>query len=618
MTTWSYPPARRGPDADDHHGETVPDPYRWLEDTDGTETREWIAAENRLTESYLATVPVRPAIRARLEELWDYPRVGVPFERGGRWFQMRQDGLADQPILYVSDDPVGGGEVLLDPNGLSADGTVALTGVEVTEDGLLLAYATSAAGSDWRTWRVRDVATRRDLADVVEWSKFFPVAWRGDGSGFFYSALDRPASGAEHVAASRAPAIRFHRLGTAQADDPVVYRPSGVDWLPGPAVSDDDRYLIVTVDRGTFPETQVDVLDLDHPDGGFQTLVAGFTVEATVIGTVGSRFYVLTDHSAERRRVVAVDIAGPAAAGPIDGWDEVVAEGADTLVGARLYGGRLVLPYLHDVASRLEVVELDGRPVRTIPVPGLAALAGSPLGDGTEGRASSSTVHFALTSFADPGSLWRHDVATGETTMVRPSAARVDPSAFVTEQVFAPSEDGTPVPMFLTRRRDVRPGGDVPVLLYGYGGFNVSITPYFSLSHYVWMERGGLLAVANLRGGGEYGRAWHDGGRRADKHHVFEDFAGCADWLAGSGWSRPDRIAISGGSNGGLLVGASITQPSRAVRRRGGPGRGLRHAALRPLHHRLGVGERLRRRRRCRAVPVAAELFTPPQRAARD
>lgn len=546
-----YPVTRTTDQVDTYHGERISDPYRWLEDTDSAETAAWIKAQNELTESYLAAIPTREAIRSRLTELWDYPKFGVPFERGGRWFQSRNSGLQNQPVLYVAGAPDEPGRVLLDPNLLSEDGTVAVTGTSVTDDGVLLAYATSRAGSDWRTWRVRRSDNGEDLPDVVEWSKFSGAAWRKDGSGFYYGALARPESGGEYRDQSRLLRIWFHRLGTGQGDDQLVYQaPDQPEWLPEASVTHDGRFLVVTISRGTFPEAQLHVLDLEDPGAVMRPLIGDFRARAEVVTNVGRRFYVLTDDGAPQQRLVAIDLDDPDPAR----WREVIPGTDDMLLDVSAYGGRLVCHYLRHASSVLGVRDLDGHPLGDIPLPGNASVAG------VQGRFESSLMHFAVTSFSESGSLWSYDLERAEARLVRPSAARIDPELFVTEQVFATSLDGTRVPMFLTRRRDCSPDGQVPVLLYGYGGFGIPVTPAFSVTHAVWVERGGLLAVANLRGGGEYGRSWYDDGRLANKQHVFDDFCACGQWLVSSGWSRPARIAINGGSNGGLLVGACLTQ----------------------------------------------------------
>jgi prolyl oligopeptidase len=552
----SYPPTRTGSDVDDYHGQAVSDPYRWLENTDDQETRGWIKAQNELTESFLAAVPAREAIRARLTDLWDYPKYGVPFERGGRWFQSRNSGLAAQPVLYVMEAPDAAGRPLLDPNVLAADGTVALSEINVSDDGRLLAYAASDMGSDWQTWRVRDVTTGADLDDKIEWSKFSAAAWRPDGSGFFYGAVEPATPGAEYLEANPPVRIFFHRMGTRQDDDQLVFAAGEPDWNPYAVVSDDGRYLIISIDRGTS-ENQVHVLDLEDPDASIRQLVADFISKAIVVTNVGTTFYLVTDYAADRQRLVAVDLDNPAR----ENWREIIPQAEEILLDGHFFGGRLVCHYLRQAHSVLRVHALDGALVHEIPVPGIASLgvdAGHHLG--IAGRPGSDMIHFQTVSFTESGSLWSHQLSTGQTRLIRPSSARIDTEKFVTEQVFAPSADGTPIPMFLTRRRDLAPDGDVPVLLYAYGGFDIAITPSFSALRAAWLDRGGLLAIANLRGGGEYGHAWHEGGMLDRKQNVFDDFCGCAQWLADSGWSRPGRIAIMGGSNGGLLVGACLTQ----------------------------------------------------------
>jgi prolyl oligopeptidase len=554
----SYPPAHAGSQVDDYHGERIADPYRWLETTSDPATIEWARAENELTESFLAEVGDREAIRARLTRLWDYPRLDVPFERGGRWFQFRNPGLAAQPLLYVTDGPAAEGRVLLDPAELSADGTTSVSAAEVSDDGTMLAYATSDAGSDWRTWHVREVAGGNDLDDLIEWSKFSGAAWRGDGSGFYYGAMKPTAPGAEYLEANAQPRIFLHRIGTYQDDDELVFEAQGEsDWLPYAEVSDDGRFLIITIEKGSADENQLRVLDLQDPDGQVQNLVGDFESVNAVVTTAGSTFYLLTDHGAERKRLVAVDLTRPGR----DHWREVISEAEDTLLAAYFFGGHFVCHYLRDAHSVLRVHGLDGSFVRDIPLPGLSSLAlSSGLRWMLSGRARSSLMHFKTTSFTESGSIWSHDLSTGQTSLVNQSGADFDAAAYVTEQVFVPSPDGTKVPMFLTRRRDLEPTARAPALLYAYGGFDIAITPAFSPLAAAWVERGGIYAVANLRGGGEYGRAWHEAGRRASKQNVFDDFCACARWLADSGWSRTDRVAITGGSNGGLLVGACLAQ----------------------------------------------------------
>jgi prolyl oligopeptidase len=555
---FSYPAARTGREVDDYHGEQVADPYRWLESTTDPETVGWIKAENELTENFLAAVPARESIRARLTDLWDYPKAGVPFERGGRWFQFRNPGLAAQPVLHVMDEPGSAGRPLLDPNELSADGTTAVSGVDVSEDGSLLAYATSDGGSDWMTWHVRDVQTGTDLGDVIEWSKFSRAAWRADGSGFYYGAMKPAAAGAEYLEANSLPRIFFHRIGTPADDDELVFAaPDEPDWLPYAEVSDDGRFLIVTIEKGSVFENQLRVLDLQDPAATLRPLVGDFESVNLVVTSSGTTFYLLTDYGAERKRLVAMDLDHPSR----ENWREIIGEAGETLEGAYFFGGHFICHYLRDAHSDLRVHALDGTFLRAIPLPGIASLAGDSHDRwAISGRTGSDLMHFKATSFIESGSIWSYRISTGQATVIQPSGARIDPADYVTEQVYADSPDGTRVPMFLTRRRDLAADGQVPVLLHAYGGFDIAITPTFSALAAAWIERGGLFAVANLRGGGEFGRAWHEAGRRGAKQNVFDDFCACARWLAASGWSSRDRIAITGGSNGGLLVGACLTQ----------------------------------------------------------
>jgi prolyl oligopeptidase len=548
----TYPQTRRDGVVDVFHGESVADPYRWLEDTSSPQTAEWVKLQNELTESVLSTIPARADIRKRLTRVWNYPRIGVPRQHGGRWFQMRNSGLQPQAVLYVMSSPQDEGRVLIDPNTLSEDGTVALMSWTVSPDGRLIAYATCASGSDWMTWRVRHIDTSVDADDVLEWSKFSGAAFDPTGSALFYVALDAPEGGREYLEESRIPRLMRHTLGAAQAEDTLVFTaPDEPEWIIEVDATDDRRYLVMSIFRGTFQENQLHVLDLVNPEATLVALAGDFSAQVEVAGNVGETFYLVTDDAAERRRIVAVDVSAPA---PED-RGEIVAEGNDTLLSASVYGGRLVAHYLHDAHSLLSVLDLDGTVIGDIELPGIVSVTE------TSGDSDEPVMHFATASFTDSGSLWSHDVSSNRTTEIPTGRAAVNVDELVTEQVFVDAADGTRVPVFLVHRRDVTPTGDVPVLLYGYGGFNIPLTPAFSAMRAVWAERGGLVAVANLRGGGEYGKAWYDAGRLANKQNVFDDFCAAARWLGGdSGWSRPGRVAIHGGSNGGLLVGACLTQ----------------------------------------------------------
>ncbi|HEY7147098.1 MAG TPA: prolyl oligopeptidase family serine peptidase [Streptosporangiaceae bacterium] len=557
FTAAGYPPARRGDVIDDYHGDSVPDPYRWLEDADSPETRSFVAAQNELTESLLAAVPAREQIRSRLTERWDYPKFGVPFERGGRWFQSRNTGLQNQSVLHVMDAPADEGRVLLDPNLLSADGTVAVAGLAVSPDGSKLAYATATSGSDWLTWRVRDVASGADLGDVIEWSKQEMLEWDPAGSGFYYGAMDPPRPGREYLDLTQQDRVCYHRLGSAQRADEVVFESPDQAIYPEISITPDQRYLVLTLSRGLGPGVELRVLDLRDTGAGLRVLLPHCEVQADVLGCAGETFYVLTDAGADKRRIVAIDLARPGR----ECWREVIPGDADTLLEGHMFGGRLVCHYLRDACSLLRVFEMDGTFVRDIDVPAMTTLAGNQVRhDAIEGSADSDLVMFEVVSFTHAESLWSHDLRTGTTSLIRPPAAALDPARFVTEQVMVSSPDGAAVPLFLTGRRDLPRDGDNPVLLQGYGGVGICTTPSFKVPWAVFVERGGILAVASLRGGGEYGSSWYEAGRRANKQNVFDDFCACARWLADSGWSRAGRIAINGGSNGGLLVGACLTQ----------------------------------------------------------
>ncbi len=551
MPSFDYPRAPSIEQVDVFHGTSVADPYRPLEDSDAPDSRAWIEAENRLTERVLAEVPQRRSIRERLGELWDYPRAGAPWRRGERWFQLRNTGLQDQDVLWVADAPDATGHVLLDPNGLSDDGTTALSSIATSDGGDLIAYATSDAGSDWRTWGVRRVATGEDLPDRIGWSKFSSAAWTSDDAGFFYGRYPEPPADAAYDAPNRQMELRYHRLGTDPAEDRLVFTvPDQPEWGFEPKVTDDGRLLVIVVWRGTDPENRVYVADLT--DGVEAAAVRPLLAEADAsylpIAAVDGTLYLHTDLDTPMGRVVAVDLDDPA------GLREVVPEGSDALELVELVGGRLACAYLRDAHHRLAIFELDGRPVVEPELPGIGTLAD------LAGERDDADLFCTFMTFASPPVVLAVRMADGAVRGVDRAPLAWDPASYVTELVFASSADGTRVPLFLTHRTDVTPDGDIPTLLYGYGGFQVSIGPLFKPEWLAWMERGGLLAVASLRGGNEYGKAWYEAGRLAHKQNVFDDFAACARWLTSSGWTDASHIGISGRSNGGLLVGASITQ----------------------------------------------------------
>lgn len=546
------PETRRGEVVDDHFGTKVPDPYRWLEDDRSPETEAWVRAQNEATRAYLDAAPGRETLRARLTALWNHERFSAPVKRGGRYFYTRNSGLQDQAVLHVADGRDAPGRVLLDPNASSADGTVALASYAPSEDGTLLAYALQEAGSDWVTWRVRDVATGQDRPDVLRWSKFGGASWLRDGSGFFYARFPAPAEGAERTGVTRNQQLWFHRLGTPQADDRLVYeRPDQPEWYLGAEVTEDGRLLVVTAWKGTNPESAVFVADLADPAWRPVPLLERMDASYQVIGSDGDVLYVLTNRDAPRRRVVALERHRPD--GP---WRTVIPEGKkrDVLEEVVHVGGRLVAIWMRDARSAVEVWSTAGKRLHAVKLPDLGS-AGA-----VSGRASDPEAFFTFTGFTQPASVERLDAATGARTTFRAPKVALDPSRFETRQVFYASKDGTKVPMFLVHRRGLARDGEAPALLYGYGGFNISLTPFFSVSQLVWLELGGVLAVPNLRGGGEYGLAWYDAGRLGRKQNTFDDCIAAAEWLVQHRYTSPSRLAVNGGSNGGLLVGAVMTQ----------------------------------------------------------
>jgi len=551
MPSLAYPSPPTSDQVDDYHGTPIRDPYRPLEDPQAPPSRAWIHAENALTESILENVPQRAEIRARLAELWRYPRASAPWRRGDRWFQLRNSGVEDQDVLWTSAEPGGEGSVVLDPNRISATGTTAISSVAVSESGELVACGLSDAGSDWQTWTVYRAATGEELRDEIPWSKFSGAAWTHDDAGFFYCRFPTPVGEGTFDAPNRNMELRYHRIGADPSEDRLVFAtPDQPDWGFLAEVSEDGTLLVVTVWRGTDPETRIYVADLS---AGVEAAEVRPLLDAAdafywQIATIGRTVYLKSDLGAPLGRVIAVDVDDP---GSIR---EIVPEGDGALEQAQLVGNRLAAVTLRDAHSRLSIFELDGTPVGEVALPALGTI------EAMEGRPEDQELFLTFMTFASSRTVLGVAMAEGSVREIGRPDLPWDPDAYVTEQVFVTSDDGTQVPLFLTHRRDVIPSGDVRTLLYGYGGFQVAIGPLFKPEFLAWMERGGLLAVASLRGGYEYGKAWHDAGRLANKQNVFDDFAAAARWLAASGWTGRERIGITGRSNGGLLVGASITQ----------------------------------------------------------
>lgn len=528
----------------------IADPYRWLE-TDvrvSDEVAGWVRAQQEVTNAYLDALPGRARIAQRLTELWNYERYDVPSERAGRYFFTRNDGLQNQSVLMVQEGLDADARALIDPNTWSQDGTTALAGSVASSDGARLAYLVQEGGSDWRTIRVIDVDSGVELEDEVRWVKFSPLSWAKDGSGFFYSRYPEPAAGEEFTSLNLNQAIYFHALGTDQSEDRLIIAdPETPETSWRGSVSDDGRYLVINPSQGT-DGNGVWILDLETAGAEPVEIFAGFANNHDYVGNTGETFFFLTDLDAPNQRIVALELSDPSAR------RDIIAEGAFPITSASHVGGHLIVQTMRDAASAVSVHALDGALVREVELPGLGVASGF------SGRPESPETFYSFSSFNQPGAIYRYDVATGESTVFRAPELTFDPEDYVVSQVSFPSTGGVQVPMFIVHHRDVTPDGARPTLLFGYGGFNIPMRPGFDVRRLQWMEMGGVFALANIRGGSEYGRDWHDGGRLANKQNVFDDFINAAEHLIDMGWTSPDHLAIEGRSNGGLLVGAVSNQ----------------------------------------------------------
>jgi prolyl oligopeptidase len=549
-----YPQAKKVAQVDDYHGTKVSDPYRWLENPDAPDSRAWIEAQNKLTFGFLDQIPERAQIKERLTKLWNYEKYSSPFKEGGRYFFYKNDGLQNQSVLYTTDSLEGAPRVLLDPNALSKDGTVALSGLAISHDGKLMAYALASAGSDWQEWKVRDVVTGKDLDDHLKWSKFSGASWTADHKGFYYSRYDEPNEKTKLEDANYFHKLYYHRIGTKQADDVLVYeRKDQKEWGFDGKVSDDGRYLIISVWRGTDPKNLVFYQDLKAKGAKVVELIQDFDAAFSFIGNDGPVFYFRTDLSAPRGRIMAIDIRKPER----ERWRELVPQATETIdgdSGVNLINHQFVVPYLKDARSQIKVFDVNGRLVRAIGLPGLGTATD------LRGKRKDTEFFYVFTGFTSPGTVYSVDLTTGKSFVFRAPKVDFNPNDYETKQVFYASKDGTKVPLFITHKKGLQLDGTNPTYLYGYGGFNVSLTPAFSIGNLVWMEMGGVYAQANLRGGGEYGEDWHQAGMKLKKQNVFDDFIAAAEWLIANKYTSTPKLAIGGGSNGGLLVGACLTQ----------------------------------------------------------
>jgi prolyl oligopeptidase len=550
----TYPETKKVDHIDDYHGAKVPDPYRWLEDDVrvNKDVAAWVEAQNKVTDAYLASIPEREAIRKRITDLWNYEKISAPFKEGGRYFYSRNSGLQNQSVLYVTEAPESEGKVLLDPNTWSKDGTVALSGLAISEDGKFAAHGVAEAGSDWNTWKVLDIAAGKPVPDELKWVKFGGTSWTHDGKGFFYSRFPEPEKGAKFQSLNLNMKLYYHKLGTPQGEDKLVYeRPDNPKWGINGSVTDDGKYLIISVSDGTTSrKNRVFYKDLSASDAKPTALIDHFENKFFFIDNDGPVFFFRTEWKAPKGQVIAIDTRKPE---PKD-WKTVIPESKDTLEGASLVGDHFIAEYLQDAKTAVKVYAMDGTHVRDVKLPGIGTASGF------GGKRKDAETFYSFSSFTTPPSTYRYDVKTGESKLLRQAKVKFDPADYEVKQVFYASKDGTKVPMFISHKKGLKLDGTNPTLLYGYGGFNISLTPGFSASRLAWMEMGGVFAVANLRGGGEYGETWHRAGTKQHKQNVFDDFIAAAEYLVSEKYTSPKKLAIQGGSNGGLLVGATICQ----------------------------------------------------------
>ncbi len=546
----TYPEARRQEVTDTYFDTEVADPYRWLEDPDAEESQAWVAAQNELTQGWLADYPHRQAIHHRLEELWNYEKFSAPSKKADRYFWSRNDGLQNQSVLYWSEGLEGEARLLLDPNKLSEDGTVALAGTSVSEDGKHLAYGLSDGGSDWNTWKVMEIDTGKVLDDELEWIKFSGATWTPDSKGFYYGRYPEPTKALEDV--NQFNKLYYHVVGTPQSADELVHEnPDQPQWGFSPDVTDDGKWLVLYTSRSTAEENLLWVRPADQPQAQWIELVDEWDgSQYLVVDNTGDTLLVWTTAAAPRGRIIGIDLSNPAK----EAWTEVVPEANEVIQGADVVGGKLVVNYLQDAHTVIRLFGTDGEAQGEIDLPGLGSVGGF------GGKADDPETFYTYSDFTTPATIYRHDMSTGTSEVFRKPEVDFDPSGYETKQVFVTSKDGTKVPMFIVHKKGLVLDGSSATLLYGYGGFNQSLTPSFGVHNLVWMEMGGVYALANLRGGGEYGEEWHEAGTKLHKQNVFDDFIAAGEWLIDQGYTRTDKLSCRGGSNGGTLVGAVVNQ----------------------------------------------------------
>ncbi len=550
----AYPTSQKVDQVDDYHGTKVEDPYRWLEDPDSDETKAWVEAQNQVTFEYLNEITVREKIKQRLTQLWDYEKFSIPFKEGDRalrYFYFKNDGLQNQSVLYTLISLDAEPKVLLDPNKLSEDGTVALSGVSIREDAKLMAYGLSTSGSDWQEWKVRDIETGEDISDHLKWIKFSGASWTKDNQGFFYSRYDEPNEETKLEDVNYYQKLYYHQLGKPQSEDILIYhRPDQKEWGFSGGVTEDGRYLIISVWLGTDPKNLIFYKDLANPNAEVVELINEFEANYSFIDNDGDVFWFRTDLDAPRGRVIAIDTKNPARSQ----WQEIIPQTDEVLESVGLLNNQFVVDYLKDAHTQVKIFDLNGAFVREVELPGIGSAGGF------SGKRYDTETFYSFTSFTTPATIYHYDMVSGESTIFRQPKVDFNPADYETNQVFYSSKDGTQVPMFITHKKGLQLDGNNPTYLYGYGGFNVSLTPSFSVGSLIWLEMGGVYAIPNLRGGGEYGEEWHQAGTKLNKQNVFDDFITAAEWLISNKYTKPAKLAIGGGSNGGLLVGACLTQ----------------------------------------------------------
>lgn len=544
----SYPPTKKGDVKDTYFGTVVEDPYRWLEDDNSTETAEWVKTQNQLTFGYLEKLPYREQIKTRLTELWDYPKYGTPFKEAGKYFFFKNDGLQNQSVLYITGDLAAQPKVLLDPNTLSTDGTIALTSTEISNDGKYLVYMVAKSGSDWNEIFVKNIETGEMLPDRIEWVKFSGISWY-DG-GFFYSAYDKPEKGSELSKANEFQKVYFHKLGTEQtADQLIVSNPNNAKEMFGAGLTEDKRIMIISRSIGTHGNA-LDVKDLGKKNSKFITLMDKYDFEFNPVDNNGDNLLVRTNYKAPKYKLIKININQPEE----KNWVDVIPEKKDVMESVSILADKLVVNYMTDAHSKTEIYALDGTFEREVQLPGIGTVSSF------SGKKADTVAFFSYTSFNTPGEVYKYDFTTNQTSLYFRPEVKFNPDDFEVNQIFYASKDGTKIPMFIVHKKGLELNGNNPTLLYGYGGFNISLTPSFSSARIAFIEKGGVFALANLRGGGEYGEEWHLAGTKMKKQNVFDDFIAAAEYMINNKYTSTKKLAIQGGSNGGLLIGAVTNQ----------------------------------------------------------